>query len=59
MLHLACILFCDRCEAATARTERGWRAYLETGGGADPFVIVLCPECAERRIGEDEAASSE
>jgi hypothetical protein len=59
VLRLARILFCDRCEASAARTERGWRAYLETGDGADPFVIVLCPECAERRIGEDEVAWSE
>jgi hypothetical protein len=56
VLHLSCILFCDRCDAAAARTERGWRAYLEDCGGAVPLVVVLCPECAERRIGEDEAA---
>ena len=56
MLHLSCILFCDRCEKVVARTERGWRAYLDTGGGGERFVVVLCPECAEQRIGEDEAA---
>lgn len=59
MLRLSCILFCDRCDAVAARTQRGWRAYLEDEGGGEPSVVVLCPECAERRIGEDESAWSE
>jgi hypothetical protein len=55
VLRLACLLFCDRCDAVAARTQRGWRAYLEAVEGGAPSVTVLCPECAERRIGEDEA----
>jgi hypothetical protein len=49
VLKLDAILFCDRCEAASARTERGWRAYLVAGG-----VAVICPACAEACFGEDE-----
>ena len=54
MLQTASIIFCDRCEAVTARFERNWRAYAPEN---DDFrVTVVCPECAERKFGEDEAA---
>jgi hypothetical protein len=50
VLKLDSILFCDRCEAASARSERGWRAYLAAKG-----VAVICPACAEAFYGEDES----
>lgn len=50
VLKLDAILFCDRCEAASARSERGWRAYLAGGR-----VAVICPACAEAFYGEDES----
>jgi hypothetical protein len=50
VLKLDSILFCDRCEAASARSERGWRAYLGANG-----VAVICPACAEAFYGEDES----
>jgi hypothetical protein len=59
MLGVASILFCDRCEAATARSERGWRAYVVVGANAEVRVTTLCPFCAERHFGEDEAAWSD
>lgn len=59
MLGLAAILFCDRCEAATARSERGWRAYLVVGTNSEETITTLCPSCAERHVGEDEAAWSD
>src|SRR5215470_16221071 len=31
VLRVDSIVFCGRCEAASARTERGWRAYVFTG----------------------------
>jgi hypothetical protein len=52
VLKLDSILFCDRCEAASARSERGWRAYLVANG-----VAVICPTCAEAFYGEDESES--
>jgi hypothetical protein len=55
VLALAPALFCDHCEAATARTDRGWRAYITPDNDGEPFVTVLCPDCAERRAGEDES----
>jgi hypothetical protein len=54
VLKLETILFCDRCEAASARSERGWRAYLETNR-----VNVICPTCAEAFYGEDEPEASD
>jgi len=54
MLALACILTCDRCDAATARVERGWRAYFTPHQGDESAVSILCPAYAERRAGEDE-----
>jgi len=59
MLQTAAILFCDRCEAATARFERGWYAYIKDEGGRETSVTVVCPACAERSFGEDEAAWSD
>jgi hypothetical protein len=59
MLQTAAILFCDRCEAATARFERGWFAYITTERGTETAVTVVCPACAERAFGEDEAAWSD
>jgi hypothetical protein len=53
------ILFCDSCEAATATSGRGWRAYLEVGEDGVTAVEVLCPSCAERVVGDDEAAWSD
>jgi hypothetical protein len=54
VLKLETILFCDRCEAASARSERGWRAYL-----ADKGVDVICPTCAEAFYGEDESEADD
>ena len=51
MLGVTSILFCDRCEAATARSERGWRAYLLVGANGEARVATLCPSCAERHFG--------
>ncbi len=58
MLQTAAIIYCDRCEAATARFERDWRAYLTPDSDAETHVTVICPACAERNFGEDEAAWS-
>ena len=56
MLYLAAIAFCDGCNVATARTERGWRAYVTTGKDGEPSVTIICPACSERSFGDDEAA---
>jgi hypothetical protein len=56
MLYLAAIAFCDGCNVATARTERGWRAYITTGKDSEPSVTIICPACSERSFGDDEAA---
>jgi hypothetical protein len=58
VLQTASIIFCDRCEAGTARFERNWRAYVQPEND-DLHVTVVCPECAERKFGEDEAAWSD
>jgi uncharacterized protein YifE (UPF0438 family) len=58
MLGVTAILFCERCEAATARSERGWRAYV-VGANDEARVATLCPSCSERHFGEDEAAWSD
>ena len=56
MIHAATsVLCCRECDAATTRTERGWRAYLSP---ADAPVVVLCPSCSERLRGEDEAENT-
>jgi hypothetical protein len=55
----AAIAFCDSCETATARTERGWRAYIATGDDGEQSVTIVCPACAERCFGEDEASPGE
>lgn len=55
MIGVGCLVFCDRCETATARAVRGWRAYLIPDEDCEgTSVTVLCPDCAERRVGEDE-----
>jgi hypothetical protein len=59
VLGLASVLFCDRCEAATAHAERGWRAYITPEHDGEPSVSVLCPACAEQRVGEDETTWSQ
>ena len=60
MLRTAPILFCDLCEAAAANVKRGWRAYIEPEGcHGERRVTVVCPACAERNYGEDEAAWSD
>jgi hypothetical protein len=59
VLGLTCVLFCDRCEAATAHPERGWRAYIAPEHDGEPSVSVLCPTCAEQRLGEYETTWSQ
>ena len=59
MLKVDAIVFCDRCETACARTERGWRAYVATGSDGAQSVAVLCPVCAEACFGEDEPVLSD
>ena len=59
MLQTGAIIFCDRCEAATARFERGWCAYITAESNAETCVTVVCPACAEQNFGEDEAAWSD
>jgi hypothetical protein len=58
VLSEAGFLYCDCCDAASARTERGWRAYL-TAGDDEQIVSVVCPACAEVRVGENETAWSD
>ncbi len=59
MLRTASILFCDRCDNATARFERGWFAFRISDGGAVEDVTIVCPDCAEQMFGEDETPRSE
>jgi hypothetical protein len=59
VLRVASILFCDWCDAATAHTERGWRAYISKGDTGETSIAIMCPSCAERLFGEDEAAWSD
>ena len=58
MLALAPVLFCDHCRAATAHAERGWRAYVTPDHDCEPFLSILCPACAEQRVGVDETTWS-
>jgi hypothetical protein len=52
---MSAYLRCDRCETASTRCERGWRAYIGTDAdGDEPTIEVVCPACAERLFGEDE-----
>jgi hypothetical protein len=53
------MLFCDGCEAGTTQSERGWRAYVVVDADGQRVLEVLCPNCAEVVVGEDEAAWSE
>ena len=57
--QIASIAFCDRCEASTARVERGWRAYIERAEEGETRVLIACPACGEQTFGEDEAAWSD
>jgi len=59
MLQTEAIVFCDRCDVSTARFERGWYAYVTAESGEEPSVTVVCPACAERSFGEDEAEWSD
>jgi hypothetical protein len=59
VLGLACVLFCNECDAATAHAERGWRAYVSPDRDCEPAIIVMCPDCAEEHVGEDETAWSQ
>jgi hypothetical protein len=59
MLQIGAIVLCNRCDAATARFERGWFAYITAESDAETCVTVLCPACAGRNIGEGEAARSD
>lgn len=56
MLSGAAIVFCDRCEAASAQTERGWRAYIIADINGQATITIVCPTCVERYFGEDGAA---
>jgi hypothetical protein len=47
-------LRCECCETETLEFERGWRAYRD-GAGSVQVIAVVCPACAERVRGEDEA----
>jgi hypothetical protein len=58
VLQTASIIFCDQCEAGTARFERNWRAYVKPENDATRVTIV-CPICAEGKFGEDEAEWSD
>ena len=58
VLQTASIIFCDQCEAGTARFERNWRADVKPESDSKRVTIV-CPTCAERKFGEDEAAWSD
>jgi hypothetical protein len=49
----------DRRNAATVRSERGWRTYVVVGANGEAAITTLCPSCAERHFGEDEAAWSD
>jgi hypothetical protein len=55
MIQATRLLYCDNCNAATDRCERGWRAYLKTNRLLQSELAVACPECAERVFGDDEA----
>ena len=59
MLKTAAIIFCDCCEAASASFERYWRAYVTPTRSTETYVTVVCPDCAERVFGEDEAPWSD
>jgi len=52
VLRKSATLICDRCDAAIAGFERGWRAYV--GTTPEERVQLVCPACAERLFGEDE-----
>jgi hypothetical protein len=54
VLQEATQLVCHACEAVADRCERGWRAYLTAGRRSDAELIVVCPDCAERLMGDDE-----
>lgn len=58
VLQTASIIFCDRCDASTARFERDWRAYV-TPESDGMRVTISCPACAELNFGEDEAPWSD
>jgi hypothetical protein len=56
VLRPSAILHCDRCEALVVGSERGWRGYVQRGAdGRALRVEIVCPGCAERLFGEDEA----
>jgi hypothetical protein len=46
------LLQCLTCDSGACEFERGWRAY-RLDAERETNVIVLCPECAERELGED------
>jgi hypothetical protein len=52
------VLECVECDAAVARFERGWRAYLTCEADdedevVEPVeVVVLCPDSSEREFGD-------
>jgi hypothetical protein len=58
MLAHSPLLICDVCESSTGRSERGWRAVVRPVRDEDPVVIVLCPDCAEAHLGEDETCEA-
>ncbi len=48
----ATLLQCLACGCGVVEFARGWRAY-RADQERQTNIIVLCPECAERDLGED------
>ena len=46
------LLQCSACDVVVTQFARGWRAY-RADQERQTNIIVLCPECAERELGED------
>lgn len=51
------VLLCAACGAASATTERGWRAYRRVELDGRHFLLIVCPCCSECLYGEDEERS--
>jgi hypothetical protein len=59
MLGVAAIVFRNRRNAASARSERGRRVYTVAGADDQASITTISPACGERHFGEDEAAWSD
>jgi len=46
------VLECSDCGCGAVEFQRGWRAY-RAPADVEPQIVVLCPDCAERELGED------